>query len=416
MLIARAGERLAATPPTPARQSAGSTRPLYEPASSYEPATADDLDAREAYRRLSARFPDARVALAGSTSGSCASGAGTFYRFGVSLAPGAREALRAHFQEIAQVLAGGKTTADWEIPFCYLFTYGIADKPNLRGQAFYVRLVSSGGKLAWRLADAEGGSADVPLALVDSEPASLMRGAGSFGGLGDGFVLATCSRDDRSTPVLTIVFGDWPGRLKPAFRVKTKAVPLSEARAHDEPMLGDVLQQTSLVRGLDLKNPDPRVLYLDPDRRHRIMLLWNTAEAGKRMSRMRKTPRGGRVLMGVVATDVGWQQPALPAGVYLLWWVQSASLSGRYWEVTSPDESLRVRLSALPPGLTREERRSYEMGSRNFGQSFSTPLRDDASLDFIAGVAGGSSFRFGFTVNGDDLSSPSGGWIRIPKP
>lgn len=419
-LIAASNEPPAVVPPLvlkPKEEDQG--RLLYEPDEKFEPATADTLDFRDAARRMAARYPDARVG-GGSGIGSGEDGTNR-YRYDLQLVPGVRKALRDRFQEIAQALAGGTTDGDWETPVGYLFTYGIADRPELQGQAFYIRLVSTGGGLVWRLTGQKGPDADIPVVLADSDYDSLTRGSWSYGLLGDAFPFSTCRRDSPAAEALTLFLGDWPGRFKPALCLHAKTIPISEVRRHDEPMRLDVMRQTGRVSGLDVKDASPTVLYLDASREHRIMLIWNRVEAGKQIQLVRaelRRGRGGSVLMGIVATDVGWTQPALPAGVYLLWWTRPGTSQAPYWEVSTPDMSRRVRLRTMPPGLSADERRRYVQESFYLGPGsrFSTSF-DDTNVDLVAGSADRSTFRFGFIARPNGENGKLGkGWIQIEKP
>lgn len=408
VLIARGtGVPEVVSPLAPKEDTEDVGSPLVQDRGGFEPAGAQSLDWREGIAKLAERFPDGRIGSASGGGAGSGTGGGSSrtYRYEFSGAAGLRKAFRAHFREIAQALAGGTVEGEWEMPTAYILVDGIAGPPEMPAGVYYVRLVCGGGKLRWRVSGADGRDADFPLALANEE--TLTRGSGSSGGGPGPLHYAICVRD-RVTPRFTIVLADWPGKVKPVLSLDVRSMLISDVFRNDQPMLDDVARQTAGVSGLDLKDVTPTVLYLDPARKHRFLLMWNSRIEGQiRQAREgAKRGRGRSILMGVVATDVPWMKPNLPEGVYLLWWVlPSRSMTPR-WEVSTPDMQRRIVLTADP--------QRHESSTGTWAPD------NDTMLKLSIGRQADSGFRFGFTLglaNEGAPESPWGdGWIVIRKP
>lgn len=418
VLIARGTEAPSVVSPlAPKEDTEDQGRPLGEWSGQFDPTSGQSLDWREGLRKLAGRFPDARVD-GGYTGGSGAGHDRTRrYRFGLNQAPGLRKALRAHIQEIAQALAGGPVEDEWEMQVGYVLVDGIVGPPELPGGVYYIRLVSGDGRLVWRLSGADGSDADFPVVLADRD--SLTAGSGISGGSNDQLQYAIRTKDS-TMPRVTVMLGDWPGKVKPALSVQLRTVSVSDALQNDQSLIDDVAAQTAGVYGLDLKDVTPDVLYLDSSREHRLLLMWNRDE-GEQIERVlshSKRGRGESILMGVVASDVPWIEPDVPAGVYLLWCVLPARSKTPRWEISTPGKGNRTVLCGEPQGIPRKGQPGYDPYAPMIpGSNHTWGLDGDIGLTYSSGLVG-KSFRFGFVVtHGYGQGSKWGeGWILVEKP
>jgi hypothetical protein len=219
------------------------------------------------------------------------------------------------------------------------------------------------------------------------------------------------ARQSTVTPRVTLALKDWPGKYKPALVLRVNTISVAEARANDARIWSEIKQQTAGVAGLELRGANSELMYLDASRDKRIVLIWSS-NAGEQVTKARG---GGSALVGVVATDVSWREPAVPAGVYLLWCVMKPSGPPR-WEIKSPDMRLREMLPVMPSGLPREKRELYEKDSSLLGSSIAIGLENDEIINVGYGSADELSFLFALKLGNRVGDSPADGWFRIDKP
>lgn len=298
----------------------------------FVPATANSLDMEEGIRELAKQFPV--VGHSGGYVGGGESDSNNRYWFSITTCRGLRAGLRRHFHEIARSLAGGPVEGEWQVPVACALVDGIESAPSLPGGVYYIRLVAQHGRVVWRVTDAAGHEADFPLGC--GVPGS--GGGGAMHGSGG----SICYRDASSRQV-TIHAIDWPGDLKPSLTLKLGSTPLSEVRRRDQPLLREMRDLVSGISGFDRFTSDP--CYLDPQRRHRLIVEWND-DAGNELCRLwerAKQGRSGSVILGAVATDSSFVEPRLTARVCLLRFVLLAPDRMPHFELVSDSSSSGAR-------------------------------------------------------------------------
>lgn len=346
VMIARGEEEPSLlSPPVPDGDTEAAGRSLSEWSADhksnadFEPTGAQSLDWNEGLQRLSKRFPEADAANAYGITSNTTDGSILTQRFGIAGVSGLRKAFRAHFQEIAQVLAGGSVESEWEMHVGYLLVDGIVGPSQLPAGVYYLRLVSTKGRIVWRLSGSDGSDLDSPVVFVDKD--ALTQGSGMSGGGGTERLQYALSTRNATTPQLTVMLGDWPGKFKPALSLQVRGVLVSDVHRNDQPLISDLNRAVSGLTGFANNSPD--VQYLDPGRRHRLLVKWSD-EAGNdlcRLSDRAKKGHGGSAILGVVAVDTSFIEPKLPAGAYLLRFVLPTPQKMARFELVAADQSGR---------------------------------------------------------------------------
>jgi hypothetical protein len=172
------------------------------------------------------------------------------------------------------------------------------------------------------------------------------------------------------------------------------------------------------VDGLEVENGvtglGGSLIYLDPQRKHSVFQIWNH-KAKERLSQAARVGSSGspaRAAIGAISTSVPLGDPALPRGVYVIWWVRQDERAKPYIELSTPDDKRRARL----PDWTGED--------QGGGTCFLSDIPGLGSVFlryWITEVPGDSSnyaFGLGLSPNGipDDKHKLGVGWIKIPKP
>lgn len=370
------------------------------------PQGGDGFDWNEGLKRLASRFPD--VVVVGMNSNEFETG-GKAYRIQYSTTAVLRRRLNEHRREIAFALAGGSVGSGyWEIPVAVVQADGITSPVKLPGDAYLASLVCNDGKIVWRLSGARGHDVDFPLAF--ESPNFVGAGGSSSGQYG-----STEWGTDQSNQQFKLWLSDWPGKLKPMLQLGFAGVPVSERAKDQLSMMVEVNRQTSGINGFVPKRGNSNLLYLDTERKHRIMTVFNT-DIGKQLLRMRKRASlssGGSLLIGALITDVPLEEPSSTAGVYLLWWVLPDPSKAPHWEITTPDMERKIVLSSKQSKTTNERSASHTWGASLEGVN---------NLSISAGYMGEdkNSFLFRFTIDDyiPDRAKPDWGegfiWVKRP--
>lgn len=368
--------------------------------SSFRPEDSDSLDWTDSMMRLSKRFPNARHNEQRFIH--TQDWHGLSIRIGASDAPGLRSALREHFAEISQLLAGAPMANRWEIPVGFVLVDGIDAPHQLPADIYYIRLVAGDGRLVWRLTGSSGNHADFPVGLEGPDPNN--RGIGNLDR-----IEFQCDRDRFQKQTMRLNY--WPGEIKPVLRFVLRGSPTVVVFPADRALYSELVTSTADVVGFKPRTGKPTVLYLDQEREHRIMLVWND-DGGAEMLRVVHSAKGGSALLAAVATDVPWQNPVATESVNLLWWVLPGAGEHPHLEMTAHDWRYR-RILPGPP--TENSDSSGFNGTWGLG---TLPDGRDIFVDFAAMPAGKSSFPFRFMVRrGQSEHAAWGeGWISIRKP
>ena len=383
-----------------------SDEPKLYTKSEFTPAGGDEMDMDEGMLELAKQF-SAVGPTGGSVGGYDCDGVAR-YRFKMSVLPGLRRGLRLHFQEIAQSIAGGSVDGEWEIPVACVLVDGIEASRPLPAGVYYVRLVASQGMVAWWVSDSAGHQADFPV-FYDKQTSGSGGSWHSSGG--------SVEFTERHPRQVTLHLADWPGELKPSLHLKLNGTPLSELSHGDQPLLGQVQGLVSGVSGFDDRSPD--ATYLDPQRRHRLIVKWND-DAGKELCRLCELVKGGQggsAILAAVATDSSFEEPKLPAGAYLL----RLTLAG-------PDRLPRLELgTADSPAASRYVLERGTVENLSAGSSWEPQMpRGCSAVDLHYGLVGTESdafvYRF-WIVGRPDKREPDAtsaiwaqGIVRVKKP
>lgn len=424
-LIARDGQGLlVADLPADKTEDIERSNRLGELGGDDQPRTAAELDRDEGRERLAAKFPDLRT-LSGESYGSGrVSGRRTESRYGLSPLVGFRSGLREHFADIAEAMAGG--TADsgyWEIPVGVMHASGIISTPQLPADTYYVQLVCQGGAIVWRLNATRGGQVEYPLVTRTDD-------------FGSHSLRPLCGRQiSRRRGGMDVVdiqelVTDWPGKIKPALEITVGYVSIEPELAIRDRAVG----LAPAVTGLALQNEHCEVSYLDPEKRHHLVVIWRS-DSVKQLCDLfegTKLGQGGSVTLGVLETDVPLEEPVLPAAAYLMRFV-----------ISDPSKAPRLEIASAgrrgaPAYALRKRRLETEADPSRGGAWIPDPGegygRVGLSCDTVN--ADGNAFPLRVQVVGlpDDLSTrtvkrPEGGyswqapskvwaegWIRIRRP
>jgi hypothetical protein len=273
----------------------------------------------------------------------------------------------------------------------------------------------------WRLTGAQGDGAELPV-LLEKSPGTSDDGTPESGveELSSSSVQleSVGANIDQSGWELGWRVLNWPGKLKLTARLKVRAVPIPEMHPEKTSALSDLARQVAGVDGLEVENGvtelGGNLIYLDPQRKHWVFQIWNR-KAKEQISRAWKLGAGGnpaRAAIGAISTSVPLGAPALPRGVYVVWWVQPGGHGKPHIEISTPDDKRRARL----PDWTGED--------QGGGTCFLSDIPGLGSVFlryWISEVPGDSSnyaFGLGLSPNGipDDKHKLGVGWIKIPKP
>ncbi len=344
------------------------------------PRTADALDLEDGLRALVERFPKATRCATASASGSYQSG---HYRFRYAVVP-------AGGAPRAACATGDGSALDWELPVCYLMTDDIADPQTIPAGVYYVRLIARHGELMWRLSDAGGRDYDCSLLWRQASECSGQPLTGTVSVMCD--VLPHNFPAGRTPLILSLA--DWPGKLKPSLKLSVDSTPANIAMRLEKRIVQSMTSAVSRVPGFQSSLPICDVVYLDSTRRRRVAVTWNS-DAGNQLAHLAESAgagHGGKVWLGVVATDACITSPSLGPGTYLI----QLSWGGR-------DGTLGLRL--VSPG-------ALDSGGRMLGKAkrmqsvpissyscLSTPKGASMSACYGVGKAGrgGSVLGLGLT-------------------
>ena len=422
------GEPSVASLPDEQPEDENSGASLTRQDSAFAPCDAQSLDWQEGLERLASRFPDLR--WSGGTVGGCMESNGIEYRHSISTMIGLKSGLREHFAEIAEALSGGTVdSGDWEIPVALIQVSDVIT-PELPGDVYYVQLVCRDGEIVWRFTGSMGSQDDYP--LMAGQVHWLTSGSG---GGGEGVVGRLRYRTywkyaaGKPTVVdMTIWSADWPVRFWPMLGLRMSGTPIAQSQADRQALLAEVANRVSKTAGLNLKDRYPKLLYLDPERRHRILIAWND-DAGKelcRVSDLAKQGLGGSVTLAALATDVPLEEPKAPAGIYLLRFVLPGASRPPYLEIGAPDLRGAAAWGKSSHALQASMPADSSVGENSWHPD-SLPGYGAVKLSFITKGADHNAFPFRFQVVGrpDDRSHTSKlnptevwaeGWIRVKKP
>ncbi|MCX6343739.1 MAG: zf-HC2 domain-containing protein [Armatimonadetes bacterium] len=376
--------------------------PIGENIDTSMPRSAEELEWKNGLRDLAIRFPGARIA--GGYGSSSSSDAGKIGFVSSSSAERLQAGLRAHFSEIALALAGGETDDNWEIPVGFMQVDGIIDPVNLPADTYYIRLVSNGGKLVWRLSGAKGSDTDLPLSASKRDP-KVNQSGGSFSLTGSFEV--RCKQLEEGRLPATWVLLNWPGESQFALRLGLRAVSPMERNADKYTTLKDIARQTAGVNGLNIadaiKNLSGTMLYLDSQRKHWILVTWNNGidKPFTRVRELHQQGSTGSAVMGAVSINTPLKEPKLSSGVYLLWWVWPGRSKVGHWEITTPDMHKKIVLS--------DKTGEYSQGSTTGGSYGEVCINYGTSADK-------SAYEFQFKMSDNTRVSLGEGRITVSKP
>lgn len=364
------------------------------------------------------------------------------YRCSVQIALDLRRELRAHYHDIIKALSGTEISNPWDIPVGFLQVYGISEPKKLSSDLYYIHLVSDGSKVEWRLTDLAGNQSTFPLQFKETLPKQLPEDRDTnyfqepgnwmylgFSQITQGRELALGIQTKRYPGVLDAIIqiSDWPGEDKPVLKLGISGIPVAEYYKDASIMLSDVIRQTAWLREENFNQPTLghcSLLYLDPMRRHQILIALNH-NAGKKLvqlQHLKQQGRGGSVLMYALSTDVPLVQPSMPKGVYLIWYVLPNSSQLPHWEITTTDLRNRIILSK-PQNAVRKGQHGYNGRSGLSGPPEWTP--EEASpfgirnVNFTCMGTDDTGFPFRAMLEGwpgnEDIER-SQGWIWVSKP
>lgn len=320
---------------------------IGESKTKYEPKNSDDLDMEEGLRALAQRFPDAReISSTEGFSSISSSDTATRYYLQLRHTPLLRNNLRKHYLEIAQAMAGKPIDQDWEIPVEYILIGGTVKPFKLPAGVYYIRIISTNGKVVWRLSDAEGNDADIPISWSKYDGKS--NGTASYGSSGS-IACSTYSRTGQPIEI-TMQLLDWPGEYKPSLTLSLQGASISDYRQTENKIIAQVENAAASIRGFKISDfRYPYILYLNPNRTRRIIVIWNN-NAGKDLCRLInqvKHGNRGSVILGAMATDEDLLEPNVKAGAYLLKFVISSmsapphiefvANNGNKWKLNNSD-------------------------------------------------------------------------------
>lgn len=356
----------------------------------FAPDTDFDLKEKEGLLRLASQYPEVHYTGSGR---SVARNNGVQYEFGYDTANFSKT-LRKHFVDIAQALTGSPGSAtDWEFPVAILTLSGVKTDRVLPLDVYLLRLISQDGRVFWRLNGSLGNQADFP--LLDIKP--------DTDGSGDDRIRYDFRwwESDSSTKNLAcdIWLPEWPGETKLTLRIELTGRPQVDTEHEQRAILAEAERLSAGTKGLKLDFRRSSLLYLDPEREHKLLIAWNK-NAGKQLcelSDLSQKRRSGAVYMGVIVTDTPIAEPQLDAGAYLL------RLS-----LDAPSNKPRIELESIGPNkqryLLRTAKRKSEDTFAGGGENCQTtelPGYGKSTLSCKTGKADGDAYPFLFQVVGD---------------
>ena len=376
----------------------------------FTPKSSEDLDFDEGIRELAARFPDLRLGGGGGNAWSLDKGFIGYYAEEPLV--GWRDGLREHFGDIARALAGGEPEGSWEIPISVIQVRGIVDTVALPADTYYVRLALTQGRLIWKLTGARGDSAEMPVLLEKSGASDGGTSAFSREYQSELHLESTGAAVDQSGWKIAWRLLNWPGRLKPTARFTFRTVPISQLNPEKTSALSDLARQVAGVAGLEVENGvtglGGNLIYLDARRTHWVFQIRNrkAAEAFSQARKLEASGNPARAAVWAINMGVPLGDPALPRGVYVVWWVLPGGHGKPYIEISTPDDKRRVRLPEV------EARDSFNcidnIGDITLRYGISEARDDPSNYVFCFGLDSGRSRQ-----DKPDLGS---GRIKIPKP
>lgn len=317
---------------------------------------------------------------------------------------GVEQGLREHFREIARVVAGGKIDSrGWDIPMCVIQLYGKTLDQGVSNDIYLVRLVPKGDTIVWRLNGSEGGEIDFPFVLEEHDEKV-------WGNSGQAVEFTGYHRVEHGKEISSekLKLTCWPGRLKPTFVLSVEAAPPMGNRKLEADALARAMKQIPRVKGLDLRQGETDLLYLDRARKHPLLIAWSK-EAGRELCRLSdsvKRGQGGAAVIGAVATDMPLEQPRAEAGVYLIRLVLPDSAATPYLELVTPDMRPLPGLSRLPSALEAAILKVEAYGEAGWCPD-SLPGCGTMDLSYVRMSEDGDAFPLGFRIKGrpDDRST-----------
>lgn len=398
VLMASDNEKpLVASLPKPRPEEAERSIPLDGSSRAFTPSSPDQLDWDAGLQRLASVRPGLRVE-SDTVNAYSTSIERCGYRIWVAAVRGLTDGLQAHFGDIAQAVAGGDAdSGGWEIPVAIVRLDGITTAPELPADTYLLRLVSTRGRLAWRLSGSTGAHADYPFSIDRPHASSSGYNDSAAGPIR----LTTTSFPSQPRLTMTLRFTDWPGEIGPALNLDLRGIPMAESEKDKLAMLSQVIRTVGRSSTLDLRHGMSDLLYLDSSRRHRLLIAWN-AEAGRQLCRLSDYANAGRVgsvVLGVVSTDSRLNEPSAEPGTYLLVLALPRRGSKPHLEIATPDG--RAAASGSAPSHALLNRRSTDHATRfSAWAPESLPGHKQIVLSYALHPAEGDSFAFRFMVQG----------------
>jgi len=383
------------------------------------PTTIEARQWEEGIARLAISFPN--LHLDGGRGTSCSRDNKVDYIIGFEDITKAdyRQALRAHFPQLAHLLAGGTgDTGTWDIPVGVMQLAGITSPSGLADDVYYLRLAPAKGNiLVWRFSGSRGTDVDVPVTFNKAWP-HLFPSSGMLQQAGSETIEHPGGKNEYIGKYLLV---DWPVTQKPYLEFRVNGPQELALWQEERVMLAEVARQCAGVPELSLRYPNDQYYYLDADRKHRLMIAWNQ-DAGRQLAQVSdraKTERGAAVILAVINTELPLADPPAPAGIYLLRLVLLAGKSP-FLEMSTPGNQ-RMPTWGAPSRILLAGKPDDNGGGHSFSNALNMPRRyGRVEVECRLGSVYNGAFPFTFKVFDRSKGAWPGkmwteGWIRIKK-
>ena len=340
--------------------------------------------------RLAARFPQLR--WHNGAENPVTDSYGLYDRVDIAYVAGGRAGLRAHFPQIAQLLAGGRVaTGNWEIPLGLLHLLGVGSPARLEDDTYYLRLAVQDGALVWHFSGSRGSEKIIPVIFKER---NHMTSNGPT--IAPGVIMNS------------IQLTAWPVSLAiPELQFTFTQLPHADMWQQEQALLAGVVRQCPPSETFAVDRYMSIMYYLDSQRKHRLLLALNNRANVQFIQALKQGKQGkaGAIILYALATDEPLEGPATPAGVYRVRLVLPNTSASPYLDLATPDmQRVAAWGAASHPLQPLETNIPFENTDySSIGTGFNLPLHSGfagVEVEHFFQAAQQHSFPFVFKVSG----------------